>query len=143
MGSNPVFPNLFSHAFTNSLNIVNINLKAKKLSFILPYARKTSLILYFLKSENIINNYRLIKTFNNKINFLINLNYYKTMSIIQKFKLFSKKTQIFFISLRALRLLDKRAGSSLFLLSTTKGLISHKTALLKKTSGFLIGSFFN
>lgn len=142
MGSNPVFPKMYSHAFNNVLNAVAINYKAKKLSFLFPYTKKNALIFYFINKIKLINSYKLIKK-NNNYFFLVKLLYYKNLQILKNFKFFTKKTQIFFISIKALKLLTKRSGSSVFLLSTSQGLITHKEALKTQTSGYLIGSFFN
>jgi ribosomal protein S8 len=137
-----VFPNLYSHSFNNVLNAVALRYKAKQLAFFYPFSKKNSFLVHFINKNKLIDNYKIIKKKNNFF-FFIKLLYYKNLQIFKNFKFFTKKTQIFFISIKALKALNKRSGSSIFLISTSRGLVTHKEALSLGTSGYLIGSFFN
>lgn len=141
-GSNPVFPIMYTNSFINTLNIVNINYNAKKLSFLYKYTKKNLIILKFFKKNKIIDDFTILKK-KNKLVFFIKLLYYKNLKIIKNFKLYTKKSHYFFISLKALKLLNKRSGSSLFVISSSFGYLTHLEAISLNKSGFLVASFFN
>jgi ribosomal protein S8 len=113
----------------------------KNLTFKIIFSKKIMLILRFFKKINFISNFFLFKT-TNKYYFKIYPFYFKNLKIIKKFYLVSKPSRLFFLSLKAAQLLLKKSGSSIYLLSTTKGILTLNEALKKKTSGFLIGYFF-
>lgn len=141
MGSNPVFPTIiYNYNISYLLNLININKAHKILFFKIPFTQKNLKFLIFLKKFNLINKYILIKE-NNKIKIKIFLYYYKNKKICHTFKLISKPSNKFTVSYKALRLLNKKSGSSLFILSTSYGLISHKEALKLKITGIVIGFF--
>jgi ribosomal protein S8 len=51
----------------------------------------------------------------------------------------SKPSKKLFISYKALRLLSKKTGRSVFLISTSSGVIPHHVAIKKNLSGFILG----
>ena len=139
MGSNPVFPNISNHYNLNIVsNLINIHKLRKSLTFKILYTRKNLIIIKIFKTLNLIYQYSLIKK-NNIIYIQIYLNFFNSKKIGSNLKIISKPSKKVYISYQALRLLAKRTGRSIFLISTTKGIISHHTALQKKLSGILIG----
>lgn len=140
-GSNPVFPTItYNYSLSYVINLINIHKAHRNLCFEIIFTKKNLKFLIFLKNFNFIHKFVLIKK-NNNLFIRIYLYYYKNKKICSHFKLISKPSKTFTISYKALRLLDKRSGSSIFILSTPYGLVSHKEALKNKTSGFLVGFF--
>lgn len=142
MGPNPMFPIIFyNYSVSYAINLINISSSHKELIFKIPYTRKLLVILQVFKKINFIRQYFLIK---NNNNFLIKIfpYYFKDLKPIKTFKLISKPSRSYYISLKALRLLSKRTGSALFLLSTSKGILTHNEAINAKLSGFLLGFFY-
>lgn len=78
-----------------------------------------------------------------KIFILIKLLYFKNLKVNKNIKLITKPSRTYYISLKALNLLNKRSGTSLYILSTSRGIFTHKEALEKKISGFLLGFLYN
>jgi len=138
-----MFPNLsFSNSTNHLINYINTSYLAKKFYSRLEFKLSFMPILIFFKKINFINNYSIL-TNKHKTFILIRYFYYKTFKLIKNFKLISKKTTKYSISLKSLNLLSKRTGASFYLISTNKGLMTHKEALEKKTTGHIIGFFYN
>ena len=141
MGSNPVFPTILKHYyFSYLLSMLNINKLHKNLSFNIIFNKKNLRIVIFLKKLNLIYKYTLINK-KNIIFIKINLYFYKNKSPASFFKIVSKPSKKFFISYKSLRLLTKKTGNSIFLVSTPKGILTHKDAIKLKTSGFIVCFF--
>lgn len=140
-GSNPVFPTMiYNFSISYLINLININKMHKNLYFEIIYTKKIYNFLNFLKKHNVIYKYILIKN-DNKTKIKIYLYYYKNKTIFNNFKLISKPSHKINTSLHSLRLLDKKSGSSVFIISTSKGFITHKEALKNQISGYLVGFF--
>jgi len=112
----------------------------RNLNFEIIFTKKTLNFLKFLKSFNFIHKYVLIKK-NKNIYIKVYVYYYKNKPVCSSFKLISKPSKLFNISYKSLRLLDKKSGSSVFIISTSKGLLSHKDAIKNKLTGNLVGFF--
>ena len=141
MGSNPVFPiNLNNYSLAYVINLININKLRKNLHFKMIFNKKNMQIINFFKNLNLIHKYIIIKN-NNIIYLNIYLYYYKNNTICSNFKIISKPSKKFLISYKSLRLLDKKTGDSVFILSTPKGILTHKDALKFKTTGLVVGFF--
>lgn len=140
-GSNPVFPNnLYNYKIAYLINLININKLRKNLNFKVIYTKKNILFLNFFKKFNIIYKYTIIRK--NELTYInVYLYYYKNMTTCSHFKLITKPSQRFSISYKALRLLQKKSGTSIFILSTPFGIMSHHEALKKNTTGLVIGFF--
>lgn len=142
MGSNPMFPNiLYNYSVSYVINQINIASSHKKLSIKLVYTKKTLNIIKILKKNNFIHNFLVLK---DKNSWCIKAYpfYFKNLKIIKSFKLVTKPSRTFFISLRAIHLLSKRSGSAVYLISTSRGVMNHLEALEKKISGFLVGFYY-
>ncbi len=139
MGSNPVFPIInINYNLSFISNLITINRLRKILSFKIIFSKQNLNIIKFFKKINLIYKYTIIKN-KNKNYIRINLYFFKNNKIAPAFKIISKPSKKFFISLNSLRLLDKKTGRSLFLISSSKGLLTQKTALKYKTSGYIVG----
>lgn len=140
-GSNPVFPIvLYNHHLTYVINSININVLHKNLIFKIVFTKKNLIFIKILRKLNFINKFVIVR-FGDSMFIRIYAYYYKTKQVGKGFKIMSCPSKFFFISFKALRLLDKRTGSSIFVISTSKGVITHKEALQKKIGGMLLGAF--
>lgn len=139
MGSNPVFPNISNYYNLSIIsNLINIHKLQKSLTFKILYSQKNLNIVKIFKNINLIYQYSLIRK--NNINYiLINLNFFNTKKIGTNLKIISKPSKKVYISYTALRILAKRTGRSIFLISTTNGIITHHEALKYKLSGVVVG----
>ncbi len=130
----------YNYSFSYVFNLINIHASSKKLTFNLIYTKKNFSILKILKTLNLIQNFRLM-TADNRVFIQIHLFYFQKKRIGHNFKVLSTPSKKFYLSFKALRLINKRSGSSIFLISTTRGVFSHKEALAKKMGGLAIGFF--
>ena len=122
------------------LNLININKAKKNLSFFVIFSFKNYQFIKTLKKFNVIHDYKLLKK--NNFNYIkITLFFYKNKIVCYSFKLISNQSKTFTISYESLKLLTKKSGSSIFLISTSKGLISNKEAINQKIGGILLGFF--
>lgn len=139
MGSNPVFPTIiFNYNISLIANLININRLRKQLTFKVIFSKKNINIIKIFKKINLIYKFSIISL--NNINYIkINLYYFKNKKISNYFKIISTPSKKFFISYQALRLLAKKTGKSVFLISTSRGILTHEEALQQKTSGYLLG----
>lgn len=131
---------LYNYSLNYVLNLININKLKKNLSFFIIFTKKNYNTIKVLKNFNIIHDFKLIKK--NNFNFIkINLFFYKNKTICHNLKIISRPAKIFTISYKSLLLLNKKSGSSIFLISTTKGIVSHQEAIKLKIGGVLICFF--
>lgn len=116
--------------------MLNINTAEKQNFFYVKYTKKTIIFIKLMKKLSMLNYYLLIKK-KNQFYFKISPFFYKNKKNFRKFKLISTCKKKIFISLKALKLLNKRSGSSVYLISTPKGLIFHGDAIKNKTGGLV------
>jgi ribosomal protein S8 len=121
--------------------MINVNVASKNLAFNMVYTKKTIQLLYFFKKYGLIKTFNVSKVSSNNPIIRVYLSYHRDLRLCQNIKLISTPSRSFYISLKAIKLVDKRTLGSIFILSTNKGLITHKEALLHKTGGKLIGFF--
>jgi len=131
---------LYTYNVSYVINLININKLKKNLHFNIFFTKKNLLFINFLKNFSFINKYYIIKM-KNKFYIKIYLYYYKNKIISNNFKILSTPSKSFFLSYKSLRLLSKRTSSSIFILSTDKGILSHKQALNQKLGGLVLGFF--
>lgn len=131
---------LYNYNVSYVLNSININKARKNLIFKINFSKRNLIFLRLLKNLNFIHKFLVIKK-NNKLCIYIYLYYFKNAWIGKNFKLISTPSKSFFISFKALRLLTKRTGNSIFIISTNLGLVTHNTAVKEKIGGLLIGFY--
>jgi ribosomal protein S8 len=131
---------LYTYNVSYVINLININKLKKNLHFNIFFTKKNLLFINFLKNFTFINKYYIIKI-KNKFYIRIYLYYYKNKIISNNFKILSSPSKSFFLSYKSLRLISKRTSSSIFILSTDRGLLSHKQALNQKLGGLVLGFF--
>jgi ribosomal protein S8 len=130
----------YNYSVSYVINLINIHAASKSLTFNLIFTKKNFLILKILKNLNFIQDCKII-TFDSRIFVQIRLYYFKKKRIGYNFKVLSTPSKRFYISFKAIKLLSKRTGDSIFLISTTKGYMPHKEIFREKTGGLLIGFF--
>lgn len=130
----------YNYSLSYVLNLIKINTARKDLIFDLIFTKKTFIFVKILKKLGYIHKYSITKK-KNSLYIKIYIYFFKNKRINTYFKLVSKPSKSFFISLKSLRLLSKRTGGSVFLISTSYGLITHREALDKKTGGIIVGFF--
>lgn len=113
----------------------------KKVSLNILYSRKAVILLKVLHNLGCISNFYFYKNKNKLIK--IFPVYYKRLSMSKNINILSTPSRTFFVSYKALLLLNKKTGSSIYLLSTSKGVISHKTAISLKIGGVLVAFIVN
>lgn len=128
------------HNTSYVLNLININKAKKNLCFSLLFTVKNYQFVRILKKFNVIYDYKLFKK-NNFNHIKITLFFYKNNPVCFNFKIISRQSKVFTISYHSLLLLTKKSGSSIFLLSTSKGILSNKEAIHQKIGGVLLGFF--
>jgi ribosomal protein S8 len=122
------------------INLININKLRKNLYFFLLFTVKNYQFVKILKKFNVIHDFRLIKK-NKFVYIKITLFFYKNNIICYNFKIITRPAKIFNISYNSLVLLSKKTNSSIFFISTSKGILSHKEAILQKKGGMVLGFF--
>jgi hypothetical protein len=85
---------MYATSFINTINLLNINYNAKKLSFLYKYSTKNLFVLKFFKKHNLIDDFVILKK-KNKFVFFIKLLYYKNLQILKNFKLYTKRSHFF------------------------------------------------
>jgi ribosomal protein S8 len=134
-----VFPTIFyNYSISYVLNNLNIHTSDKRLVFDLNYTTKSLNFVKILKTLSLINKF-FVYTRKERLYIKIYAYYFRNINLVKKFKLISKPSKSFYVSLKALTLLNKRSGSSIFLISTSKGMMSHKMALKQNLSGIMVG----
>ena len=130
---------IYNHPYNYLLNNIKLNSAKKKLQFKIRFTVRNLTFLKLLKSLGAIRNFYIIK--NNSVFFKIFLYYFKRTSILKNFKIVSTPSRFFFISLKAISLLNNRTGSSIFLLSTPFGIMTHQEAMRFGTGGKVLAVF--
>lgn len=110
--------------------------------FIIPFTKKSYRLLPLFKKVCFISNFSLIKI-KEKLFIRIYPFYFKDLKNYYHFKMFSTPTKTFYISYKSLLLLSYRSASSVYLISTSKGVLTHHEAIKKHLSGFIVGYFFS
>jgi ribosomal protein S8 len=132
-----MFPIILPTDLIKFYSLFNLSIKNKKLYVLLPFSSKFLFYSNFFKKLGLIKSFFILT--NKKIKFLkICFFFYKNLPILNYIKLISTSSKIFTISYISLRLLSKKTKNSLFLLSTSKGLIAHRDALKIKIGGKIL-----
>lgn len=119
------------------LNHLKLNILKKNFYFNIVFNKTIWKVLKTLKKIGLILNYNLI-FLNNVYSFQITLFFYKMLTFYKNIKLISTKNKNFFISNYMLKLLARKIGNSIYIISTNLNLITNKLALKKKIGGKII-----
>ena len=132
----------YSYPYSYLVNSINIQASHKTLKITIHYSRKALILLRTLYTLGSVGNYYLSQ--NTKKEKFLNIypTYYNLLPLSKHFKMLSTPSHTLFISHKALRLLNKRVGGASYLISTPRGILTHRQALKKKIGGAIIGFFF-
>lgn len=135
-GSSPVFPKMYYNSNALVTNHVNISL-TKKLPFKkVIFSKKIKVLMQSLLSSGIIHSlftYRIGKFMHLKFSIF----FYKNVPFFHKVKNVSTPSKKFYISLKALKILTTTLKATTVILSTSKGIITHREALRHKVGGLI------
>ena len=134
-----MFPILLYNYYASYLfNLINLSILHKKIYVDVFFTNRILNLLVVLQKFKFVNNFFIFKNKKkNKIFIRIYFFYYKNASPNKLGKLILKPSHMVPISLKAINLLSKRSGSTIFLISTSSGIITHFEALKKKKSGYI------
>lgn len=131
----------YNYKFSYIINLIKINKAKQRLYFDILFTKQTLMYSNIFNSLNYIFRYEIIIK-NNKHLIRLYINYQNSKNVGNGFKLFSKPSHSFRISLKALKLITKKTGDSVFLISNSYGILSHNDAIKKNSAGLLL-CFFN
>ena len=109
---------------------------------VLHYSRKALILLKFLYLIGAVGNYYFAVNYYKEKLLVVYPTYYNLKPLTKHFKMFSTPSNTLFISYKALRLLQKKVGVAIYILSTPLGIISHNLAIKKKIGGILLAFIF-
>ena len=139
VGSSPTFPSNMIPYEPNAyvLNHVNIAISRKLLKIKIVYTRQTIRLLKILYRVGLVKNFSIIKLEQTLYIWLTPF-FYKNVPFFKSAKLISTSSKKFYVSYRALKLLGRSVGSSIYILSTSRGLMTHLECLSYRTGGILL-----
>lgn len=138
VGSNPTFSNISYLPYVQLINNVNLILSKKKLKSYIRFSIKNYRLIRILLRSGIIQNYILIfSKKNNQFLIKFNVSFYKTKPFFSSLRLVSTNSKTFFISLVALKKLISFSSSTVYILNTSRGLISHFEAIKHRLGGII------
>lgn len=138
VGSNPTFSNIAYLPYISIVNNLNLILSKKKLKSSVRFSIKNYRLVKTLARVGIIQNYLLIfSKKNNQLLIKFNASFYKNKPFFSSIKLVSTNSKTFFISLVALKKLVSFSSSTIYILNTSRGLISHFEALKYQLGGII------
>lgn len=133
---------MYTHPYSYLLNMIRVHSNAKNMQFVIPYTQRIHQFLRVLKKIGLIGNYTLQANEAQKVFFYINVVYYKRMLLTKNCKIISKPSKSYFISKKALQLLDQRSSQTFYIISNSFGLLTHKESILLNQGGVLM-SYIN
>lgn len=139
VGSNPAFPimNIPYESNAYVTNHLNIAISRKLLRIRIVYAKSTIKLVKILFSIGVIKNFTVVKSVRGYYIWLTPF-FYKGVCFFKSLRLISTSSKKFYITYRALRLLSRSVGSSIYIVSTSKGLMTHYECLRCKIGGILL-----
>ena len=139
VGSNPAFPIIpvpyEIHAYVT--NHLNIAMSRKFLRIKIRFSTKIIKLIQLLHNLGVIKSFKVSRS---NLNYFITLSpfFYKSSTFFKQIKLISTSSKKFYISYRGLSLVAKSTGHSIYILSTSRGLLTHVECLRLKIGGILL-----
>lgn len=115
----------------------NLHIAAKRLNFNLLFTKRNFTVVKLLTKLGLFLNFYLIKK-NNYLYIKIIIRYFHLNRVGTVFKIITRPSLSYSLSLKALKLLNKRTGRSIYLLSTSSGIITHHEAIRKGIGGVAV-----
>ena len=141
MGSSPMFPIMNSLPYSHVSNCLNLIIAKKSTKIKVILTQKHLKFIKLLHSTGCINKYYITSKKSSKSlksYIYISTPFYKNSSFFKSVRIVSTSSKKHSISLKALKLVQNSLGSSIMLLSTPNGLITHKEAIQLQTGGYIL-----
>lgn len=149
----------YSHGITYLINQIKIGALHRKIFLVSIYTTQIFNLLIFLKKIKYINFFYIFKKklkFESKNLNKTNLQtsqkttfikiypfYHKTLLNFHSLKIMTRPSTCFFISLKALKLIEKRSDPLVLLISTSKGIMPHSEAIAKGLAGYVFAYYYS
>jgi len=137
-----MFPTLFLNSYVYLVNHINFLNTQKLLKTKIRFNKKIFLLLKSLNTIGCVSKFNLVKSQKAKsirLKYIyISVPIYKTTPFFKSIRLISTSSKKHYVSLSAIQLLLNTLKSSIIILSTSYGIITHKEAIAKKTGGLLL-----
>ena len=135
-GSSPVFPIIHYNSYSFLINHVNILISTRRKWALIKYNKKVLNLIFIFKKLGLINGFLVISK--NKKLVKISPFFYKKTAFFSGTKLISTPSKVFTVKLSTLILLNRSLGSTIIILETAKGLLTHTEAIRVGTGGKLL-----
>ena len=142
MGSSPMLPKIVSTStYSHFLAHVNLAIKKKHAQTTVRYSKHAHKLLLILCKTGCIHNYIIHSTtvrFKTRKFITFSITYYKGTPFFKGVRVVTTPSRQHNISLTALSVINTSIGSSIMLISSSKGLLTHKEALGVKVGGQIL-----
>ena len=128
-------------SYSYVINHINLTLGQKKPQTTIKYSKKNFKLIYLFYKLGCINNFFIHTTKHNSyiIKYLtFSIFFYKNSPFFKQIKLISSLSKKHTITYKALKIINQSIGTSILILSTTKGLLTHNEALKLKIGGLIL-----
>lgn len=137
-GFEPRVSNIYYNPVSLVSNHVNLALSKKSFKNKIVLTKTNLKLLKLLRSIGCINNLSVLSS-QGKFNYItFSVFLYRNSTFFYKVRTVSTSSKKFFMSYRALKMISTNLKSTLIILSTSKGLVSHKEALYLKIGGLIL-----
>ena len=100
--------------------------------------KKILKLLFIFKKLGLIYSYILLKVLRNNVLVKVSPFFYKGSTFFNKLRLISTPSKKFYVSLKTLKIISSSLNESTLILSTSRGLITHKEALKLRLGGIML-----
>ncbi len=127
----------FNYWLPYLINQINLNAAKKNFKFHIVFNKTNLSLLKVLSKFGVVLSYSLTKE-KSFFKIVVYIYYFKNILFFKNFQQISTSSKSFYITSQMLFLLSKRSANSIFLLSTSYGVISQQEALKKNIGGKLL-----
>ena len=120
------------------INHINFVISSRKRWCFCRFTKKTKKTLFLFRELGLLNSYFIYPSSSTKMFVKLAPFFYKNSTFFRGVRLISTPSKLFFIKLSALNIIKKSLGSTVLLLSTSRGLITHKEALRRGLGGIAL-----
>lgn len=128
----------YNYAVTNVINIWKISKAHGKLNFDIRYTKKHMAVIKLLSRINVIFDFKLL--------YINNILYVRITPLFKHIKpiglcakTWETSAKKFPVTLRGLKIISKKTGSGNYIISTSRGLLTHHEAIQQRLAGRIVG----
>lgn len=137
-GSNPSSPNMYQSPYAYLIAHLNLAFKNDKRIHRILCTKKTLKLMKVLRQEGCVT-YLIPRSVNITKRYLLFTPYfYKQTTFFKYIRLISTISKKFTVTFKALIIINRSLKSSLLLIETSKGILTHKDALRLRVGGLLL-----